>query len=73
MLGIVCTATLPLRVVIRPGSPAEAIYRKYAAHGEPSSKPLPPQAEAVATGFRPRPALNLRDGTVNLSQVGPCS
>ena len=51
----------PLKVFVKPGSKAQSICRGYAARGEVSEREVPPQSEAAAPGFSPRPALNLHD------------
>lgn len=55
----------PMRVVTAPGSKAEAFCRNYRTGVHPGPVPVP-HSEAVAAGFRPRPALDMRDfgGTV---------
>jgi hypothetical protein len=50
----------PLKVFVKPGSKAEQKCRSYAARKKVAAKP-PPQAEAIAPGFTPRPALDLHD------------
>jgi len=50
----------PMRVYVRPGSEAERICRRYSAGGAAPTE-APPVADAAAPGFKPRPALNLRD------------
>jgi hypothetical protein len=56
----------PLKVFVRPGSKAELICRGYSARGKVSAKEPPPEAEVIAPGFRPRPALNLHDRGGNI-------
>jgi hypothetical protein len=49
-----------MRVVVAPGSKAEAYCRKYRTGVYPGPVPVP-HSEAIAPGFRPRPGLDLRD------------
>ena len=51
----------PLKVFVKPGSKAELICRRYAAHAKVEAKRQPPHAEIIAAGFRPRPELDLND------------
>jgi hypothetical protein len=51
----------PLNVYVKPGSKAELSARQFAAKQKVAPKPAPPQDEAIAKGFRPRPGLNLVD------------
>ena len=55
----------PMRVVVAPGSKAEAYCRNYRTGVYPGPIPMP-HAEAIAPGFRPRPGLDMSDfgGTV---------
>jgi hypothetical protein len=50
-----------MKVFVKPGSKAELACRRYAARSEVPAKPLPPHAEIIATGFHPKPALDLHD------------
>jgi hypothetical protein len=50
-----------MRVCVKPGSKAELACRRYAAWAKVLAKEGPPHAEVIATGFHPRPALNLHD------------
>ncbi len=74
-------APRPMRVMVAPGSKAEAFCRKYRTTVHAGPIPLP-QAEAIAPGFSPRPELNLSDhgrkiildmGCINLFLGGPAS
>jgi hypothetical protein len=51
----------PLKVFVRPGSKAELICRGYSARAKVPAREPPPEAEVIAPGFPPRPALNLQD------------
>jgi hypothetical protein len=51
----------PMKVCVKPGSKAELICRRYAARAKVAAKKPPPDAEVIAPGFQPRPALDLHD------------
>ena len=53
-------APRPMRVVVAPGSKAETYCRNHRTGVYPGPIRVP-HAEAIAPGFRPRPALDLRD------------
>src|SRR4051812_27329919 len=49
-----------MKVVVAPGSKAEAFCRNYRTGVHPGAIPVP-QSEAISQGFAPRPSLDLRD------------
>jgi len=49
-----------MRVVVAPGSKAEAFCRNYRTGVHPGPVPVP-HSEAIAPGFRPRPGLDMSD------------
>jgi hypothetical protein len=53
-------APRPMRVVVAPGSKAEAFCRKYRTGVHPGPVPVP-ESESIAAGFTPRPALDMND------------
>ena len=57
----VLSGARPLNVFVRSGSKAELSSRRLASRSKVAPKEAPPQMEVIATGFQPRPELNLHD------------
>jgi hypothetical protein len=57
----VLSGARPLNVFVKSGSKAELSSRRVASRSMVAPKEAPPQMEVIATGFQPRPELNLHD------------